>query len=508
MPRRTGWTMVALVTLIMAARSLLVPTCLRGAELATARNLEPLGVMAVSGSVEVDQVPAPAATTVFAGDTVRTEADSAAVVKFRSGTTVSLEGKGEVVLPVSRREEDLQLREGVLTVRSARGRATRVKVRGRSVKVGGQEGAPAVALIRARGQSADVWTKRGKVEVESRGRRVRVEPGKVAGLGEMEFGKRRLAAGAAAGAGEPKAGTVSGAIPAETVQKGGQGPALPLKVRDDVHWQDVVKTEQRGRVRIALLDGSVLNIGARSQMRIVEHNAQTEQTEIEMTLGRMRSHVVKLTKKGSSFEVKTQTAVIGVVGTIFVVVSLPTQTQVFCLEGVVTVRNIDPAVRGRVRVRQNQSTTVAEGLPPTPPVAMTPAEVQFQMSETNVPTAPTTAGAPGPGQPGGPAAGGAAGGAGGGGVMATGPAAGGAGAGGGLFSSVPTVVGAAAGVTSLAAGVAAAGSAGDARDALNESLSALQTATSTANAATVGIINSQQQSLSPAQPCGCQETPP
>ena len=181
-----------------------------------------------------------------------------------------------------------------------------------------------------------------------------------------------------------KAGKVTGAIPAETVQKQGAGEALPLNLHDDVNWKDVVKTENTGRVRIALLDGSVLNVGARSEMRIVEHNAQTEQTQIEMTLGRMRSHVVKLTKKGSSFEVKTQTAVIGVVGTTFIVEATPTSTRVICIEGKVTVENINPSVRGRVQLQAGESTLVNAGFAPTAAAATSAAELQTALNRTEV----------------------------------------------------------------------------------------------------------------------------
>jgi ferric-dicitrate binding protein FerR (iron transport regulator) len=515
---RRYWAMVMVAVMAGAAGSL------RGAEPSRPGGSFPVGVMAVKGPVEVDRVAAPGATAVFAGDTVETGEGGAAVVKFRSGrATAALAGKGEVELPG---EQELKLRAGELTVTNAGGEVTRVKVLGASVEVAGQAGSPAVARIRAEGARAEVWTERGQVEVQDGRGVVRVEPGKVAyldmrplpkGLERRAVAAKPSGAGAAPQAKTPQAGTVSGAIPAETVERQGKGPALPLKVSDAVHWQDLVKTEQTGRVRIALLDGSTLNIGARSEMRIVEHNAQTQQTQIEMTLGRMRGQVVKLTKPGSSFQVKTQTAVIGVVGTIFVVVATPTQTQVFCIEGMVAVRNINPSVQGSVNVGPNQSTTVGVGAPPTVPVAVAPAEMQVELSDTDVGAAPQAPATAGPTQPGGtggaggaaaPGAGGTggAGGAGGAGGVAGG-AVGGTAAGGGLFSSASAVAGVAAGAASAVAGVAAVTKVNDATNALNDTVSSLNTATSAANAATTTIIQSQQPVLSPAQPCGCNENP-
>jgi hypothetical protein len=48
-------------------------------------------------------------------------------------------------------------------------------------------------------------------------------------------------------------------------------------------------------------------------MRIVKNDAATEQTELELGVGKFRGQIVKLTKPGASFKIKTQTAVVGVV---------------------------------------------------------------------------------------------------------------------------------------------------------------------------------------------------
>ena len=54
-------------------------------------------------------------------------------------------------------------------------------------------------------------------------------------------------------------------------------------------------------MRIALDDGSLLSIGTDSQLRVVQHNAKTQQTQLELGFGRLRSQVVKLTRLGSEF---------------------------------------------------------------------------------------------------------------------------------------------------------------------------------------------------------------
>jgi hypothetical protein len=283
-----------------------------------------------------------------------------------------------------------------------------------------------------------------------------------------------------------KAGTVSGAIPAETVERQGQGAELPLAVSEAVNWQDVVKTEQTGRVRISLLDGSVLNVGARSVMRIVEHDPQTQQTQVELRLGRMRSQVVKLSKPGASFQVKTQTAVIGVVGTIFVVEAEPTTTHVMCIEGRVAVQNINPAILGQVELGPGQSTVVGAGAAPTAAATATTSEVQTAMGQTEVQPSPAAAGGTSASTAG--SAGAAA------------PAASGAATG---LTAGTAVAAAAAGGVSAVAGVKAMNKANDASNALSQTNTAIQNATTTTNAATSAINQANQPNPPPPTPCGC-----
>jgi hypothetical protein len=141
-----------------------------------------------------------------------------------------------------------------------------------------------------------------------------------------------------------------------------------------------------GRVRIGLTGGSILNIGARSQMRIVKHDMATEQTELELSVGRLRGQVVKLTKPGARFQVKTQTAVIGVVGTDIIIIATATSTTIICLEGAVTVSNVLSSISGSVTLQAGQSTTVPVNGPPTPVVNVSPQTMQAEMNQTGLQT--------------------------------------------------------------------------------------------------------------------------
>jgi len=150
-----------------------------------------------------------------------------------------------------------------------------------------------------------------------------------------------------------------------------------------------VRTLNTGRVRIGLNDGSILNVGVRSTMRIVKHDAESQQTEIEMQLGKLRGQVVKLSKPGSSFQVKTQTAVIGVVGTILAIHASATNTNVLCIEGQVHVKNLDPNVPGDKTLGPGEQTNVPKGLPPTTPTPASVSQVADELNATNAGEIPT-----------------------------------------------------------------------------------------------------------------------
>jgi len=92
---------------------------------------------------------------------------------------------------------------------------------------------------------------------------------------------------------------------------------------------------------------------------------------------------------------------IGVVGSVLLVHALPNLTRVHCIEGLVSVQNINPAIVGQVTLHAGEFTTVARGLSPTAPVYAPATQMESQISQTNV--GPPTAPAGGPGGLGGAA---------------------------------------------------------------------------------------------------------
>jgi hypothetical protein len=136
------------------------------------------------------------------------------------------------------------------------------------------------------------------------------------------------------------------------------------KKGDDVIWNDVVRTDKGGRARITLLDQSILSVGSQAELRIIKHDAKSQQTSIEVGYGRVRMEVTPVTQPGGSFEVKTPTAVAGVIGTTLGVDSTFTSTSFLCISGKTWVSSNVASLSGQVPCPPGTVAVVAAGKAP------------------------------------------------------------------------------------------------------------------------------------------------
>ena len=177
-----------------------------------------------------------------------------------------------------------------------------------------------------------------------------------------------------------KAGQISRAIPDVGIARGPQ--QLPAIVKTLVDWGDVVKTGDGGRARVALDDGSVLNVGSSSTLTVTQHNAAAQQTQIELTYGRVRSQVVKQSKPNAKFEIHTGVGVAGVVGTDFFLGYMNGLFQIIVYEGHVKFCNLDGLC---VDVLAGQMATIRDGhQAPDQPGVATPSELTEAANATSV----------------------------------------------------------------------------------------------------------------------------
>jgi hypothetical protein len=155
-----------------------------------------------------------------------------------------------------------------------------------------------------------------------------------------------------------RAGEISRLIPAVSITRGAK--SITASPKSAVNWQDLVNTQVNARARIALEDGSVLNVGSESSMKIVKHDAGAQQTELELTYGKLRTQAQKIAKPDGKFEVRTPAGVAGVVGTDFFVgydVNAGSM-NVIVFEGLVKVCNLAGVC---VLVKAGQMTNVRNG---------------------------------------------------------------------------------------------------------------------------------------------------
>jgi hypothetical protein len=150
-----------------------------------------------------------------------------------------------------------------------------------------------------------------------------------------------------------RAGEVSRVIPAVSLVRGAK--SMTASAKTAVDWQDVLSTQANGRARVSLDDGSVLNVGSDSSVKVVKHDAGAQQTDLEVTVGKIRSQAQKISQPNGKFEVHTPSGVAGVVGTDFFVGYENNVMTVIVFDGTVKVCNLAGIC---VAVKAGQITTV------------------------------------------------------------------------------------------------------------------------------------------------------
>ena len=190
--------------------------------------------------------------------------------------------------------------------------------------------------------------------------------------------------------GAQRAGEVQAIIPAATRN------AQPTKIKDEIDWNDLLKTAHSGRVRAGLTDGSILSVGSDSELRVVQHDATSQQTSLELTYGKVRNQVTNITKDGGKYELKTPNAVIGVIGTDFLAEFKGNKTTVICYKGKVRVTPLGKIVKNSgqssssdnsVTLTDGQMIVITNVLPPggLQPTSTPPDVAQTGLLGTDVP---------------------------------------------------------------------------------------------------------------------------
>ena len=358
-----------------------------------------LGRILDSHATSLRGVAVPKSETILSGDALATSDDGSALVEFKSGAKLKITENSSVRFLGDGDKVQAELLAGAVVSESA-GKPTLVVTTAKYQFAPSQEGNCRFAVALSKQQETVAAAMEGNLLVRTRdsiGSYILLE-GKYAAISASSVGvpSQEKVGGEPTPAGQ--AGTVTNAIPEEVLQRQGHGAEIPLKVNDGIDWEDVVQTLEDGRLRIALSVGYFLDIGSGSTVKIIKHDPKTLQTRIQLTLGRMRAQVVKLTQPGSSIKVETPTAITGEGGPDFIVEAEPDYTRAYCIAGTVSIQNIDAAVAGQVILHAGEFTEVVRGLSPAVPERATAILLQGKIDQTMV--APAAAGRPSPAQAG------------------------------------------------------------------------------------------------------------
>jgi hypothetical protein len=93
------------------------------------------------------------------------------------------------------------------------------------------------------------------------------------------------------------------------------GATSEAKQGDILRLNDIVRTNDAGRIRLSLKDGSYLIAGPRSELRVARYDTDAQITLVELLRGKLRAHATTVTKDGGGFYIQTPTAVVVALGT-------------------------------------------------------------------------------------------------------------------------------------------------------------------------------------------------
>jgi len=168
------------------------------------------------------------------------------------------------------------------------------------------------------------------------------------------------------------------------------GKRNKLSMGDVVHVGDELEVPANAKLKLQMVDGSVLSLGANSHMKIGNYNLSTDgkQRDVELDLdqGLVRAVVSKMAEK-SAFEVSTATGVAAARSTDWFVEYVPvvTLTEVNVLEGTVAFSDIStPAGPGTVLIPPMSGSNILGKHAPTPVQSRTQADLAWLIDRTDV----------------------------------------------------------------------------------------------------------------------------
>jgi len=274
--------------------------------------------------------PMPVGATLFPGDVIRLGEASTAALRFGNSMVLAAPVTELIVEP-----EGVGLRNGHLQVRAGGAGSFAISGPFFRVNIAASGGVSSSAEVRLAGMRAQVSAVTGAADLTAAGNAAsyRLHAGETATLDAAGGGTIP-----AQGVASPEAGQVSRLVPQVQIDRASQ--VLIAAVADRIYWNDELRSGPTGRAHVALNDGSQLNLGSDSSLRILQHDAQAQQTSLDLLVGRMRGKITKLTRPGAKFEVHTPVGIAGLVGTDFSLLVADDSVELMVFEGAVRFANL------------------------------------------------------------------------------------------------------------------------------------------------------------------------
>jgi hypothetical protein len=285
----------------------------------------------IGKDAKLNGTPMSAGATLFPGDVIRLGEDSTVALRFAESLVLAAPDTELVV-----ESQGVSLRNGRLQVRADGGESFAVSGPFFQVNLVAFEGMPSSAEVRLGGMRALVSSFAGAADLTATGSAApyKLHAGETATLDAA--GAEASPAQSAAG---PEAGQISRLLPHVQIDRSSQ--VLVATVSDRVYWNDGLRSGPTGRAHITLKDGSQLNLGSDSSLRILQHDAQAQQTSLDLLLGRIRGNITKLSRPGAKFEIHTPVGVAGLVGTDLSVEVTNDYVELMVFEGEVRFTNLN-----------------------------------------------------------------------------------------------------------------------------------------------------------------------
>jgi len=311
--------------------------------------------------------------TLFPGDVIRLGVDSSVALQFGKDLMVAAPLTEFVV-----ESAGVTLRTGRIQVRANRGESFAVTGPFFQLKLAPTVNAPSSAEIRVGGAHASVSAVAGNADLTADGSDMpyKLHAGETADLDAGNGDTQNSA--------NPAAGEVSRLLAKVQIDRSSR--QLVAAVSSPVFWNDDLHSSSTGRARVALKDGSVLNLGSNSELRVLQHDAGAQQTSLDLAVGRMRGQVIKLTRPQAKFEIRTPVGMAGLVGTDFYLNVTADNVELIVFEG--AVRFIPFSTGEAVIATAGMKILISKAGAVTGPSPAKAEEIQTAKNLTDVPNAP------------------------------------------------------------------------------------------------------------------------